>query len=270
MPGRGRHVAAESLAARAWRASAASAPAGSAVSVVAGGGITGGAGAAGAGGFLGIIQDMQEIRNLASNAAGLRASVDQLQAAHEAGRIDRFQVDLARQALYNAESRLLTNRAAYQSRLDGFKIDLGLPPNVDLRVDDPVLDQFQLLDPALTEIEQDVSALLADLRGQGQVEAANGAAVGTAQLEREIDRGLELGRRARVHMQVVLIDYDRLTTALPTRRKTLRQAGPAERSQPLGTSTHRPLTWPLWTGVSRPSSRTSTRFRPRSARPGRS
>ncbi len=35
---------------------------------------------------------MQEINNLASNVAGLRASVDQLQAAHEAGRIDRFQV----------------------------------------------------------------------------------------------------------------------------------------------------------------------------------
>jgi hypothetical protein len=193
------------------------------------GGITGGAGAAGAGGFLGIIQDFQEISNLASNVAGLRASVDQLQAAHEAGRIDRFQVDLARQALYNAESRLLTNRAAYQSRLDGFKIDLGLPPNIDLRVDDPVLDQFQLLDPALNKIQRGVSALLADLRSLDEADEVNGVAVGTEQLAGEIGRGLEFGRRAQVHMQVVLIDFERLTTSLPTRRRTLRRL--AQRSE---------------------------------------
>ena len=37
-------------------------------------------------------------------------SLEQLQAAYDAGRIDRFQVDLARQALYNAQSQLLNSQ----------------------------------------------------------------------------------------------------------------------------------------------------------------
>ena len=49
-------------------------------------------------------------------------SLEQLQAANEAGRIDRFQVDLARQALYNAQSQLLNNENAYARRARQFQV----------------------------------------------------------------------------------------------------------------------------------------------------
>ena len=53
-------------------------------------------------------------------------SLEQLQAANDAGRIDRFQVDLARQALYNAQSQLLNNENTYADGLDNFKLLYGI------------------------------------------------------------------------------------------------------------------------------------------------
>jgi len=129
-----------------------------------GGGFTGGAGAQGAGGYLGLLQTAQVLRNQRSNVVALRDSVDQLQASYEAGRIDRFQVDLARQALYNSQSQLLTSETFYQATLDFFKTAIGLPPELDLNIKDPLLDRLNLLDPAMEEIQHRVAGRLDALR----------------------------------------------------------------------------------------------------------
>lgn len=112
-------------------------------------------GAADAGGYLGLLQDLQQIRNQETNVIGLRDSLAALEAAFDAGRINNFlQVFQARQALYNAQSSLLAARAAFQTRLDGFKIDIGLPPDLPLRVEDPLLDRFNLIDPTMTVLQE--------------------------------------------------------------------------------------------------------------------
>ncbi len=129
-----------------------------------GGGFTGGAGAQQAGGYIGLLQTAQQIRNQRSNVAALRDSLDQLQASYDAGRIDRFQVDLALQALYNAQSQLITAENQYQNTLDNFKVTFGLPPELPVVVKDPLLDRFNLLDPDLEAVEEQVNALLAQFR----------------------------------------------------------------------------------------------------------
>jgi len=147
-----------------------------------GSGFTGGAGAAGAEGFLGLLQSAQEIQNQRANVVALRGSVEQLQASYDAGRIDRFQVDLARQALYNAQSQLLTSETLYQAVLDNYKIDLGLPPDLPVEIHDPLLDQFQLIDADLDVVRNDVAHLLDALRQPledlNQVDAALDASGG--------------------------------------------------------------------------------------------
>src|SRR5690606_35980400 len=80
------------------------------------------------------------------------------------GRIDLFQVDLARQALYNAQSQLLTAEAGYQSTLDNFKVTLGLPPELDVRIRDSMLERFNLLDPQLETVQERVTGALVGLR----------------------------------------------------------------------------------------------------------
>ncbi|QDU88256.1 Outer membrane efflux protein [Pirellulimonas nuda] len=120
-------------------------------------GFTGGAGAEAAGGYYGLLQSAQVLRNQLANVEALRESVEQLVATYDAGRIDRFQVDLARQALFNAQSQYLLARANYQSQFDNFKITLGLPPDIRLKLTDPMLEQFELRSAELVELQGEVN-----------------------------------------------------------------------------------------------------------------
>ncbi len=107
------------------------------------GGSASGAGAAQANGFIGLLQDIMQIRNQEANVAGLRDSLAQLQAAYEAGRIDRFQVDLTRQSLYSNESQVLNAKAVMETLLDSLKVNMGLPPDIDFVLRDPLPRAFQ-------------------------------------------------------------------------------------------------------------------------------
>lgn len=128
---------------------------------------SGRAGAAPIGGFLGVLQEQQLIRNRTANLAALRDSVTQLDAVFVAGRLSsRLQVDQTRQAYYNAQSNLLVSRAGYQTRLDQFKISLGLPPSVPMRVEDPLIDRFNFIDPELSGLLDRVNDLLEPLRSE--------------------------------------------------------------------------------------------------------
>lgn len=130
------------------------------------GGFAGNAGAAEAGGYLGLMQTEQVLRNQRANVVALRDSTRQLEASYDAGRIDRFQVDLARQALFNAQSQLLRAEADYETTLDNFKVELGLPPDLEIVVADPLLERFNLLSPELTALQADTTAALLASRGE--------------------------------------------------------------------------------------------------------
>ncbi|MEM6330681.1 MAG: TolC family protein [Planctomycetota bacterium] len=221
-----------------------------------GGGFTGGAGAAAAGGYIGLLQQSQELKNQRSNIAALRTSVDQLQASYDAGRIDRFQVDLARQALFNAQSRLLSAEADYQSTVDDFLIDLGLPPDIMVRLVDPLLDPFQLRPLELSDLQRDVADNAAALRQaaleraerpgaepapQGSGSRAEVVPLGpaiptpngpTAKSGAQADRGdprvdpptpADLAEQAIEQIASVEADYEKLLAALPDRKTHLEQ-----------------------------------------------
>jgi hypothetical protein len=127
-------------------------------------------GGSGSGGFLGLLQERQQIRNLEANVARLRDSHAQLDAAFEAGRINnRLQVDQARQALFNAQSRLLRERSRQESELDDFKMQLGLPPGLELKLEDSVLDRFDLVRPAVTRIQDELGDILNAVRAPENV-----------------------------------------------------------------------------------------------------
>lgn len=192
-----------------------------------GGGFTGGAGAQGAGGFIGLLQSQQQIRNQRSNVIALGDSYEQLQATYDAGRIDKFQVDLARQALYNAQSQLITAQAGYQTVLDNFKLNVGLPPELPVAIEDPFLDRFNLLDPDLEAVEVSVRGTLGRLRElrRAVAEASEqNQPVDPAWVE-EFDRLLtaasELRQEVTPRVAAVRTDLDVQDAALPARREFL-------------------------------------------------
>ncbi|MGY8767034.1 MAG: TolC family protein [Pirellulales bacterium] len=149
----------------------------------------GASGAFNAGGFMGLLQREQNIRNQESNIAALRSSLSQLEAFFEAGRIDSFQVELTRQSLFRDQSSLLTAKTSFQDSLDLYKIDLGLPPELEITLNrDDFFDQFNLIDPAFTPVQNrlnDIQVAVGDLVIGMLPEP--GAEIDPNQLEPELD-----------------------------------------------------------------------------------
>lgn len=124
----------------------------------------------GVSGFLGLVQELQRIRNQEANVAKLNDSLLQLEAAFEAGRIgSRLQVDQARQALFNGQSRLLAAKSSFANRLDDYKIFLGLPPDLPMRVIDDYIQSFRLADSDLVGLQDRVNRVLSAVRNPEEV-----------------------------------------------------------------------------------------------------
>jgi hypothetical protein len=182
-----------------------------------GSGVTGGAGAGQAGGFLGLLQTQQQIDNQRANVAQLRTSREQLAAAYDSGRIDRFQVDLATQALFNAQSILLQRQTAYETVLDGYKITLGLPPDLPVKIQDPMLDRFTLIEPRWAETQEDISNSLAALRRPDQRPSLE-------QLQAEVEHAGALRETIALMLEQVTNDLAQLDQQLPDRRESAPQS----------------------------------------------
>ncbi len=178
---------------------------------------SGRAGAAPVNGFLGVLQEQQLIRNREANLAALRDSVTQLDEVFVAGRLpNRLQVDQTRQAYYNAQSNLLTSKAGYASRLDAFKINLGLPPSVPIKVTDPLIDRFNLITPELTNLLQEVNDILDPLRSESKpVEN-----IGLPDRHREL---LSCESRIGSQMQATRVALDQLQKQWPERAARLKE-----------------------------------------------
>jgi len=132
-----------------------------------------------AGGFMGLLQTQQEILNqrfnlysLKSNSVRLNATLQDLlsrpggQASRqgegggsnsEAIVRQRLQVAQARQAVLNAEGRLADAETAYQNQLDNFKMILGLPPSICVKIEDDMLDPLNLIDRGIVDLQEAVS-----------------------------------------------------------------------------------------------------------------
>jgi len=174
------------------------------------GALSGGGGGAGTG-MLSLLEEQVRIRNQRANVAGLHDSLEELEAAYEAGRIDRFQVDLARQALYNSQSRLLGIRTSFLDRLDTYKLTLGLPPELEIRIEDPLLARFELIDPQLSDAQSDIADLLDKLRDPDRNARPAEYLPEVSAARRRVAEILEMVRR----------DVQSLSNVLPQRRENL-------------------------------------------------
>ncbi len=118
-----------------------------------------------AGGFLSLLESQVRIRNQEGNVTGIQDSLYQIEALFEAGREDdRQQVELTRQSLYTSQSGLLAERNNYEQSLDAYKVRLGLPPDLPVVIQDPLLDEFNLIDERLMDTQDAVNDLLTLLR----------------------------------------------------------------------------------------------------------
>ncbi|MEE9603188.1 MAG: hypothetical protein V3V75_07780, partial [Thermoguttaceae bacterium] len=165
------------------------------------------------GGVLGLMEEQVRIRNQRTNVTQLRDSLAQFEALQESDRVDRLQVDQVRQQLYNSQSRLLAITTAYDNRLDTYKLELGLPPSLDLRIEDPLLRQFDFIDLRMIQAQDALTMLLAvltDLDLEPDLQACRATALSSMAACKEM-------------LEVARDDVERLTDVLPARRESLRK-----------------------------------------------
>lgn len=114
---------------------------------------------AGGGGFLGLLLQVQSIRNLESNLQSLERNLREHEELNRANRVAPIQVDQVYQQYQQGRLRVLSARAALQTSLDSFELQLGLPPDLPARIDDTLLKRFELNDPRLDDVSQRNDAL---------------------------------------------------------------------------------------------------------------
>jgi len=101
------------------------------------------------GGYYGLLLQQQEIRNQEFNVRQLEAVLEQFREFFLRDRLDAVQLKLFESNVYGQQSGLVFARVAYQSAVDRFKISLGLPPDLEVIIEDDFLDRFELISDEL-------------------------------------------------------------------------------------------------------------------------
>ncbi len=115
-------------------------------------------------GFLALLLQVQNIRNLEANLASLEQNLRLHEALKAIEVVAAIQVDQVFQTYQQGQLALLQARTNLDNTLDTYKIILGLPPSIPVRLDDSLLAPFQLNDPALTDLQGEIDQFLAEYR----------------------------------------------------------------------------------------------------------
>lgn len=99
-----------------------------------------------------LLQQLDSVENERRNRDNLRVLAERNAALAEAGRLSEIQADQARQDVLRSESRLVQIQANYETRLDEFKLFLGLPIECEIELDPSELDRLE----QETEVELDI------------------------------------------------------------------------------------------------------------------
>ncbi|WZP00148.1 TolC family protein [Isosphaeraceae bacterium EP7] len=114
-------------------------------------------------GYLGLLQQLQALRNQESNIQALDRNVKEARALVEAEQSSILQRDLIDQQYQQARFVLVQNEASLQTSLDAYKIQLGLPSDLPVKLDDSPLKLFELSDPKLDDLRSRSDALVLSL-----------------------------------------------------------------------------------------------------------
>lgn len=99
--------------------------------------------------YLQLLRQLQGIRNQRANLRNLARSLEEHQELAAAGLIAPIRVDQVFQNYQQARFSLQAAELNLQTALDRYKVQLGLPPVLEVRLDDALLRRFELNDPRI-------------------------------------------------------------------------------------------------------------------------
>lgn len=109
--------------------------------------------------YLNLLTRVQGIRNQESNVENLLRNLNEYQLLVSIKRASPIEADQVFLQYQNGRLSLLSSRQALVQALDQFKFDLGLPPWVPMEIDETLLKQFELVSPALEELQAETQKL---------------------------------------------------------------------------------------------------------------
>ena len=166
-------------------------------------------------GFVGLTQQLQQIRNTQASLNSQVRTLGLLEANLSAGTIDIAQVDILRQNIETERANLLNAQVVLANTLDNFKVNtLGLPPNTPVEIDDSLVEQFRLVDPATTAVQYKIDDFI-DILGDMPKKPSE------ENLHKAIDVVVRLREMVATRFEAAHKDLQKLEEATPKRLRTL-------------------------------------------------
>ena len=111
-----------------------------------------------------VLQQLDKVSNEKNNFDNLTTSQLRIEAMADTGRLPRFQASEAQQSTLASRDRYVSAEETYKALLDGFKITLGLPTDVDIELDPAELaglEKVGISDPNTYDLEEATQIALA-------------------------------------------------------------------------------------------------------------
>ncbi len=109
--------------------------------------------------YLNLLNQVQSIRNSRVNIDSLQLYLVEHKELLARKMVSQIQVDQIFQEYQNARLALLASEQTLTASMDQFKFQLGLPPWVQLKIDETVLEQFELADANMNQLQSRMQAL---------------------------------------------------------------------------------------------------------------
>ena len=109
--------------------------------------------------YLPLLATAQAIKNQEKNLESLDLNLREHEQLSRAGLVAPIQVDQVFQQYQQGRLNLLAARQSLQAALDQFKLLVGLPPQLEVALDDGVLQPFELNDPEIEAMQDWINQL---------------------------------------------------------------------------------------------------------------
>ena len=109
--------------------------------------------------YLALLNQSQSVAIIEDNLRSLKLNLDEHNVLFERDLVSSIQVDSVLQEYQSGRLNLLNSQQALQTSLDQFKFLLGLPAKVDIRIDESILQPFELNSSEVIELQASVEEL---------------------------------------------------------------------------------------------------------------
>ena len=114
--------------------------------------------------YLNLLTIVQALRNTRANVDALESNLRETEELLLREQASPLQVDQVLQDYQQGRLNLLSAEQGLQDTLDGFKFFLGLPPESPIALDESILQTFELNDPKLDELRDQIDEIYNQLR----------------------------------------------------------------------------------------------------------